>query len=78
MRINYEHDDGRCMTPCPYGIPWREAGQGEVILIGSNACAGCPHFVFNDEIEDWIECKYEEDIWMEAKQSLDKTKGNAI
>lgn len=75
MKINYKHDEGRCMTPCPYGILWRNEGEREVLLVGSNACAACDHFVFNDETADWVECGYEENIWQLAKESLDQMRG---
>ena len=54
MKIPFEHDNGYCMTPCPYGKI--NVYTGELIFVGSNACASCICFVTDDFEEDLVEC----------------------
>ena len=54
MKIPFEHDNGYCLTPCPYG---RINGYtGEPTFVGSNSCASCICFVTDDFEEDLVEC----------------------
>lgn len=58
MRIHYTHENGHCMTPCPYGVHCGYTGEPK--LVGSYACADCMHFVTDSFEENWVECNFGE------------------
>ena len=58
MRINHQDDEGYCFTTCPYGVT--NGYTGDAMLVGSNGCSDCCHFIENNLEENWIECDCEE------------------
>ena len=62
MKIKFEHNEGYCLTPCPFGMINEYSDLGDVKLVGSNACSDCIHFVSNDFEENLVECNCKENI----------------
>ena len=63
ITYTYDRRRGEMITPCPFeqrvsGILHFTYGQGDIVMVGSNACSKCPNFIA--DTLTGIVCKREE------------------